>query len=232
MKLIKLFCLLTLFVLLNCQKKNDKSSVITENLIKSKTDSRVKPNNNTELKEITLPKSQAFTKDFLEIEDAEINGHQIVLSLAEFDRLYPTKDSLKTDVWECGSPFEWLDENWMIKTYGRKNSQSGTFERFDGKISSVYTHSAEFNSNKHIVLFNTADAAKNNFEIKSHHILLNQNTTIEEFQKLFPQLKKEITDQKNVFRFRISVGKDRDDAFLFYFKDGKLEEFVLWWLLC
>jgi hypothetical protein len=124
MKLIKLFCLLTVFVLLNCQKKNDKSSVTTENLIKSETDSNVKPNNNAELKEITLPKSQAFTKDFLEIEDAEINGHQIVLSLAEFDRLYPTKDSVKTDVWECGSPFEWLDENWMIRTYGRKNSQS------------------------------------------------------------------------------------------------------------
>lgn len=120
----------------------------------------------------------------------------------------------------------------MIKTYGKQNSDSGTFERFDGKITSMYTNNAEFNSNKHIVLFNSAIAHKNSFQIKSHHIVLNQNTTIEEFQKLFPKLEKETTDQKNLSRFRISVNKDGGDAFLFYFKDGKLDEFLLWWLLC
>lgn len=227
----KIILALTLFItLLNCQKKNDSNSLANET--KVELDSNIKPKDSIESPEIVSVKPKPYTKEFLKIEDAEINGHKIILSQNEFDKIYPKKDSLKTALWECGSPFEWLDEDWMIKTYGKQNSNSGTFERFDGKITSLYTNNAEFNSNKHIVLFNSAVAHKNSFQIKSHHILLNQDTTIEEFQKLFPKLEKEITDQKNVSRFRISVDKNVDDAFLFYFKDGKLDEFVLWWLLC
>jgi hypothetical protein len=230
MKHFKFFLLSLFFVFYNCQKKDDKSTVMNENKIESHSNTASK--NPTESHEITSLKSLPYTKDFLKIEDAEINGHKIIVSQNEFDKIYPKKDSVKTELWECGSPFEWLDEDWMTRTYGKQNSDSGTIERFDGKITSMYTNNAEFNSNKHIVLFNSANAHKNSFQIKSHHILLNQDTTIEEFQKLFPKLKKEVTDQKNVSRFRISVNKDGDDAFLFYFKDGKLDQFVLWWLLC
>lgn len=230
MKYFKLFFLSFFLILLNCQKRDDKSITINETKVKS--DSNVKLKDSIKSPEIVSVKPRSYTKEFLKIEDAEINGHKIILSQNEFDKIYPQKDSVKTDLWECGSPFEWLDDDWMTKTYGKRNSDSGTFERFDGKITSTYTNNAEFNSNKHIVLFNSADAHKNSFQIKSHHILLNQDTTIEEFQKLFPKLKKEVTDQKNVSRFRISVNKDSDDAFLFYFKDGKLDQFVLWWLLC
>lgn len=227
----KIILALALFItLLNCQKKDDNNLIANEITIKS--DSNVRSKDSIESPNTVSVKPQPYTKEFLKIEDAEINGHKIILSQNEFDKIYPKKDSVKTDLWECGSPFEWLDENWMIKTYGKQNSDSGTFERFDGKITSMYTNKAEFNSNKHIVLFNSANAHKNSFQIKSHHIILNQDTTIEEFQKLFPKLEKEITDQKNVSRFRISVDKDVDDAFLFYFKDGKLDEFLLWWLLC
>lgn len=229
MKNIKLFPVLLLFIFLNCEKKGDKSIII--NHTKSKSDSDKSLTDSLNSQSISA-KSTSYTQDFLKFEDIEINGHQIILSQHEFDKFYPEKDSVKTDLWECGNPFEWLDENWMIKTYGKQNSDSGTFERFDGKITSVFTNSAEFNSNKHIVLFNNADADKNYFKIKSNNILLNKNTAIEEFQKLFPTLKKEVTDQKNVVRFRISVNKDMDDAFLFYFKNGKLDKFVLWWLLC
>lgn len=225
-----ILALTILITLLNCQKKDDNNPIANGTVVKS--DSTINPKDSMGSPEITSVNPQPYTKEFLKIEDAEINGHKIILSQNKFDKIYPKKDSVKTDLWECGSPFEWLDEDWMTKTYGKRNSDSGTFERFDGKITSMYTNNAEFNSNKHIVLFNSANAQKNSFQIKSHHILLNQDTTIEEFQKLFPKLENETTDQKNVSRFRISVDKNIDDAFLFYFKDGKLDKFVLWWLLC
>jgi hypothetical protein len=39
-------------------------------------------------------------------------------------------------------------------------------------------------------------------------------------------------DEKNEVRFRLLLDKNNEDAFLFYFKDGKLDSFTLWWVLC
>lgn len=230
MKLYQIFLMSLLFFFLNCEKKKDKNSLGTRRTIQ--LNSNVKGADSLKSNEIISIMPKPFTKDFLNIKNADINDHQIILSHQNFDKIYPTKDSVITDVWECGSPFEWLDEVWMVKTYGKRSSDSGTFEKFDGEIMSIYTNKAEFNSNKHIILFGSGDAHKNSFQIKSHHIVLNHNTTIEEFQNLFPKLEKEITDEKNVTRFRIPINKDSDDAFLFYFRNGKLDEFLLWWLLC
>ncbi|MFC3159858.1 hypothetical protein ACFOEQ_16420 [Chryseobacterium arachidis] len=167
-----------------------------------------------------------FTDDHLALENVLVNGNDIILSKAKFGKIYPKHDSVKTELWECGSAFDWLDKEWMEKTYGKD------LVNFDGKITTFYVNHAEFNSDNHIILFSQAQADKNDFEIKSHHITLNKNTTINKFQKLFPKLKKDETDQKNVVSFRIPVAKDGEDSFIFYFKDGKLESFYLWWLLC
>lgn len=122
------------------------------------------------------------------IENAQVNGNDIVLSQEQFQKLYSKHDSIKSEAWDCGSPFEWLDKKWMEKTYGKD------LLNFDGKITTFYTGNAEFISNNHKVIFSIAKSGNNRFEIRSHHIILTNNTTVAEFQKLFPKLKIEDTD--------------------------------------
>ncbi len=220
----KIFLSFLIFLfLLNCKKE-------TDNTVKKTNDSSEQVNfkkdslktNNISNKISPIP----FTEDDLALENVLVNGNDIALPKVKFEKIYPKHDSVKTELWECGSAFEWLDKEWLEKTYGKDLAD------FDGKITTFYVNHAEFNSDNHIVLFNNAQADKNDFVIKTHHITLNKNTTINEFQKLFPKLKKEETDQKDVVSFRIPVSKNVEDSFIFYFKDGKLESFYLWWLLC
>lgn len=214
---------LTFFFLLNCKKEPD-NKVNEKNDSLLQIDSKKDSLNINEISKKIHPKP--FTEDSLALENVLVNGSDILLPQSKFEKLYPKMDSVKTELWECGSAFEWLDKEWLEKTYGKD------LANFDGKITTFYVNNAEFNSDKHIVLFNGAQSDRNDFEIKTHHIILNRNTTIDEFQKLFPKLKKDETDQKNVVSFRIPVSKNEDDSFIFYFKDGKLESFNVWWLLC
>lgn len=216
--------LLIFLALWSCQKKEKEN-------LKSLQE---KDSLQTIIKQESLPKekrseresSKVFTDDFLKIENVQVNGNDIVLPQEQFQKLHPKKDSVKTEPWECGNPFEWLDKSWMEKTYGKD------LVNFDGKITTFYTNNAEFISNNHKVIFSSAKSGNNRFEIKSHHIILSQETTVEDFQKLFPKLKIEDTDRKNIQSFSIPVGKETEDSFMFYFKDGKLDNFNLWWLLC
>lgn len=216
--------LLMFLALWSCQKKEKEN-------LKSLQE---KDSLQTIIKQDSLPKEKqsekelpkVFTDDFLKIENVQVNGNDIVLPQEQFQKLHPKNDSVKTEPWDCGSPFEWLDKTWMEKTYGKD------LVNFDGKITTSYTNNAEFISNNHKVIFSSAKSGNNRFEIKSHHIILTQETTVEDFQKLFPKLKIENTDQKNIQRFSIPVGKEIEDSFIFYFKDGKLDNFNLWWLLC
>ena len=168
----------------------------------------------------------------LEIENVRVNHHKVLLSKADFEATYKKIDSIKTALWECGNPFEWLDKEWMEKTYGKMDKEKGTFDTFNGDVTTLYAKGIEFNSNSHIVLFNTAFAKDNSLEILSHKILLDRKTTLEEFRKLFPNAEMEPMDTANEVRFRFYIKQDMDDAFLFFFKDGKLDSFCLWWLLC
>ena len=166
------------------------------------------------------------------IKNATVNHHPIILDQKEFEKIYKKIDSTSTTLWECGNPFDWLDKDWMRKKYGSENKDKGTFENFDGKITTIYSKEIEFNTNNHIVLFNTAFAKKNSFQIPSHHINLDQNTTLEEFKTIFHNLELEKLENPNEVRFRMYLSHSSDDAFLFYFKNGKLNYFTLWWLLC
>jgi len=169
---------------------------------------------------------------FITIKNVLINDHKVILSKEEFESIYTHIDSTKTQIWECGSPFEWLDREWMIKTYGREDRETRIFRNFNGEITTIYSKNIEFATNNHIVLFDTGFADNNSFKIISHNIILNKNTTLNEFRSKFPNSKMETTENPNEVRFRFYLKELNDDAFLFYFKDGKLNYFTLWWLLC
>lgn len=173
-----------------------------------------------------------YNSKFIKIENVLINGHKVILLKNEFDAIYPKNDSIKTTLWECGNPFEWLDKEWMIKKYGAENKEKGTFERFNSEITTIYLKNIKYSTNNHMVLFDMAFAENNSFKIISHHITLDRNTTLEEFKKIFPNTEIEKLANKNEVRARFYLEEKKDDAFLFYFKNGKLNYFTLWWLLC
>ena len=161
-----------------------------------------------------------------------MNNHKIILEQKEFRNLYPKYDSIRTTLRECGHPLEWLDEKWMVKTYGEKDKNVGTFARFNGEITRFSIRGFDFDSSNHLVIFDSGKAKGNTFLIISDQIVLDENTSVSEFKNLFPKVEMEVTDEKNTVRFRLYVAENFDEAFLFYFKDGKLEYYTLWWLLC
>ncbi|MCL9805231.1 hypothetical protein NAT51_06850 [Flavobacterium amniphilum] len=215
--------LFALFALFSC-KETDSKEDPKPSLEKQETQETV-----VEEKPVEVG-SKTYSLAFLTMEDVLLNGNKILLDKTDFEKIYRKADSTRTDLWECGNPLDFLDEEWMTKTYGKR--ESGAFEKFDGSITSIYTHNVQFITNNHVVLFDTAQADKNMFKIISANIILDKHTTIENFRKLFPKLEKEETDDPTLFRFRIPTGKDHDDAFLFYFKNGKLDFTTLWFLLC
>lgn len=223
----KLFYFSVFLSMMSCQK--DNPILEPKNTLSSKkTTERA-----SKVEEIVVPeKIKVYQSKFLAIENVLLNDHKIILAQQEFTNLYPKFDSVRTTLRECGHPLEWLDEKWMIKTYGEKDENVGTFARFDGKITRFSSGGLDFDSNNHLVIFDSGKAKGNTFQIISNQIILNENTTISEFKKLFPKIEMEETDEKNKVRFRLNVAEKLDEAFLFYFKDGKLEYYTLWWLLC
>ncbi|MBS7231862.1 hypothetical protein KHA90_12590 [Flavobacterium psychroterrae] len=115
---------------------------------------------------------------FITIKNVLINDHRVILSKVEFESIYTHIDSTKTRIWECGSPFDWIDREWMTKTYGEKDRETGVFDKFNGEITTIYSKNIEFATNNHIVLFDTGFADNNSFKIISHNIILNKNTTL------------------------------------------------------
>ena len=184
------------------------------------------------LKTTETKKPIVYKKRYMSIKDVLVNGHNMILSRRKFNSLYKKIDSSKTQLWECGDPFEWLDEKWMKATYGDKSEKSGTFQKYDGNVTTIFAKNIEFNTNNHIVLLNTAFAKSNSFEIPSHRIVLDKNTSVEDFRKTFPLAKMEKVEDPDEVRFRFYLKAPADDAFLFYFKNGKLNYLKLWWLLC
>ncbi len=160
-----------------------------------------------------------------------MNYHKIILSQQEFSTVYPKYDSTRTTLRECGHPLEWLDEKWMVKKYGEKDEYVRTFARFDGKITKFSIKGFDFDSNNHLVIIDSGKAEANTFKVISNQFVLDENTNVFEFKKLSPNVKMEETDEKNKIRFRLPIAENFEAAFLFYFKDGKLEDYTLWWLL-
>ena len=196
-----------------------------------KTDSTEIDAKTDEVISANVPKVYDFK--YLEMENDLVNGHKVYLDKKEFDALYKNKiDSTKTDIWECGTPFEWLDEKWMAQKYGPK-SELGDLPNFDGKITTIYGKNIEFTTNNHMVLLNSGNVENNSFHIVSHNITLDKNTKLKDFKKLFPKGDYYVLEDSDEMHVRFSIGKnDVEDAFHLVFKNGKLELVTLWWLLC
>ncbi len=177
-------------------------------------------------------KAAVYNFDTLDLGGALVNGHPIVMSQEEFEKSYGALDSAKTDLWECGSPFGYLDDAWMAKTYGAYDTNRGEYKNFNGYLTTLFVNKASFASNGNIALFNEAGATGNTFEIAAAGIILNQNTTLEAFEKAFPKLKGYLLDSPQQYSYRLPIGAETEDAFLFEFRNGKLYSFQLWWLLC
>jgi hypothetical protein len=176
--------------------------------------------------------AKVYLADSLSLNNILLNGHQPKLSFDRFHKYYPKSDSLKKTLWECGSPFDSLDEAWMINTYGAYDTQMGTFKNYDGQVTTIYVNGSAYATNGHITLLIEADASHNSVLIPSHQIALNSQTSAATFNKLFPKTHPEKMEDRNMIRYRIPLKPDYPDAFLFYFKNGKFDHIELWYLLC
>lgn len=220
------FLLVAIFILFSCKEKHSVEKEIPRKTIATENKSSAPK------KMESVESTASYSSKYLAAENVRLNGHPLMLSKKEFFTIYQKVDSVQTTLWECGSPFEWLDQEWMIKKYGKPNDEHGTFADFDGKISKLFINNSVFTTNNHLYLFDTAKAQNNTFTIVSQNIVINEDTTVSEFKKRFPDVDEEKTDVKNTVRFRFYLDGKSDDAFLFYFKNGKLEYVTLWWLLC
>lgn len=224
-KQIKIFIILFIFLLQSCKEKNEEIQETQKVAVAKEIDTISQIKQNIDIETI-------YNSKFLNTDNVLVNGNKIILFKKEFDNFYKNIDSTKTQLWECGNPLDFLDEKWMIETYGPINKEKSTFENFNGEITTIYGNDAEFTTNNHIVLFDEAFAKSNSFKIISHNIILDKNTTLESFKKIFPNATTEKVENKDECRARFYLGPNADDAFLFYFKNGKLNYFTLWWLLC
>ena len=175
--------------------------------------------------------AKTLAPNIISVNDVLINDKKVLMTLKEF-KSFSQIDSTQVKLWECGQPFEWLDKEWMQRKYGKFDDTKGMFKNFDGKIKTLYVSNVEYISNDHLVLFNRASIASNTFKILSKNITVDSNTTIELFEKYFPQAKKESIENRSQCRFRLLLHRKNEDAFIFDFEDGKLKSITLWWLLC
>jgi len=181
---------------------------------------------------VIKPRKKNYLIKSLSLNAILINGIKPMLSYKSFQKHYPKPERANKTLWECGSPFDVLDKDWMIRTYGPYNQQKGTFDRHDGQITTLYVNGAQYATNGHMALLVKADAVHNPVSIPSHGIFLNVQTSIEMFERLFPHLSPENMEDNETIRYRIPTEPEYDDALLFYFKNRKFDHIELWFLLC
>ena len=225
-KILSIFAFL-LLIIFGCQEEKAVATSSVIDSISQTTDSSL-VNRNAKIEKDPV----IYQSRYLAIENVTLNGHHLFLDQKEFERFYPKIDSVETSLRECGHPLEWLDEKWMTKTYGAKDENVGTFARFDGMITRFSSRGLDFDSNKHKVIFDSGKSKENTFTILSHNIFLDENTTVAEFAGLFPKIEMDQTDEPDTVIFRIYLDQESEAAFYFYFTDGQLDNYQLWWLLC
>lgn len=216
------------FFFLSCKNDSNSNKVIPPT--KKSLEQIQKKDSLESVQNEALPKP--YVSKVLNIDDILINGQKILMSEDEFNLMYQQIDSVIVESRECGNPFEWLDREWMVKTYGEYDNQIGAFKNFNSRISVFYSNHCAFDSNNHLYLLNTVNANKNTVNIISKNILLTNETSLAEFESLFPKAKKEILENSFEVRFSLNTDFKSEHSLLFYFKNDKFEYVTLWWLLC
>lgn len=176
--------------------------------------------------------SKPHNSNVLNVDDILVNGQKILMRKDEFDQAYQRIDSIIVESRECGNPFDWLDREWMIQNYGEYNNQKGAFKNFNNHLSVFYSNNSSFDSNNHLFLLNTAYSDKNTVKIISKNIILTNETSMAEFERLFPKAEKEILENPINVRFRLCTDFESEHSLLFYFKNDRFEYVTLWWSLC
>lgn len=169
---------LTMLILSSCQKT--EHAPIIQNLNTAPGISAVDSASSIK-KTIFQKKDTTYLSKYLAVDNFLVNGLKMIMTRNEFTANIKKTDSSSTDLCECGSPFEWLDKEWMIKTYGPEDEYAGTFKNFDSKITTLYFNDVEYNTNDHLYLFDQAETKNNKFTFKSHHLNLDKNTTVAKF---------------------------------------------------
>ena len=229
MKLKVSIASIAVFALFSCNANNDRT---TKKPISKHSSQTIASKASKKTLSITKHETKAYLVDSLPLTAILLNGHKPMMSFNSFHKYYPKPDSIKKIVWECGSPFDSLDEAWMINTYGPWDTQAGTFKNYDSQVTTIYAKGSEYATNGHIALLIKAESRHNSVVIPSHQIALSSHTSVKTFNKLFPKTHPEKTEDTSIIRYRIPLKYNYPDAFLFYFKNGKFNHIELWYLLC
>ena len=104
----------------------------------------------------------------------------------------------------------------MVKEYGEKDEYVRTFARLDGKITRFSIKGFDFDSNNHLVIIDSGKAEANTFKVISNHFVLDENTTVFAFKKLFPNVEMQETDEKNKVRFRLPIAENFEAIFILF----------------
>ncbi len=211
----KALVFLIIILAVSC-RKIEKNNKVANTSFQVKKDSYLLSN---KIKEIdTL---EIYNWDTLSIESVKFNKKNMLFSLADLDS--KKIDSISYDLWACGNPFEWMDEKYPADS-----------------LRDIHIKGSRYITNENSVLL-MSSIIKNN-ELKFHNnIRINEFTTIDNFKKIFPRSYKTFIRAKklnpenyveydyiNIVFFK----EQPSDHWIFYFKDGLLIKFELYWWLC
>lgn len=105
MKLLYVVLNLAFFFLLSCEGKENIKKSPGQKLKKSESVVILKKNTNV----LAQRKDFIFQSKYLAVDDFLVNGNKMIQSKTEFYSDRKKIDSTSSELWECGSPFDWLD---------------------------------------------------------------------------------------------------------------------------
>lgn len=159
-----------------------------------------------------------ITIDTLAIHEVRLNQHPILWDYNEFIN-NSSIDSTSEELWECGNPFEWLDNEFMEK------------QEMEALIHH-HSNNIEFITNGNKILPLHILVGNNKLYIPDKNITFDKNTTLESCMRTFPNIHAGKDEEGNE-RMDIPFSQYPDEGYWFFtFKNGKLYSVELWWLLC
>lgn len=159
-------------------------------------------------------KSQIPQPDTLSLNNTSFDKHSLFQSRKEVrDKI----DSTVYKIWECGNPFEWMDE-----------------EADNDSIYHLYQDGKEYITNGSHILLYKAYFKNHRLLIKNKNVILSESTTLEQFKVLFPTSFTHWKHKSNEYdKLQVSFNQEvSEDGWRFYFKNGYLYKFELYWWIC
>lgn len=161
--------------------------------------------------------------DTLALESVTLNGNPLFQDYKIFMKQYAVDSTVQRE-WECGSPFDFMDSEY-------------TMEYEAELVTHCYSGNLEFITNNNKVLPLRFLIKGNILHLKDKAVSIDENTTLNDIQMLFPKLDKDmdyiIDEENNQIIVRVPYSENSDDGdWIFTFRNNKLYDVELWWLLC